>query len=235
MAPSTSNPRVLQLPKFAVVDVMIGLNGRECLASDKWEIKSAFWNAVLYRLNEQYPENVSEVRTINHVKRTWSALRQRVLQRFQQSDREILPSDLRVLYLLGEVDSYEGDNTMVERPGITCEVSQQRSLNNLFGSNQNYDDSLFEESIPSNYVSPNTPEPEPFNFKQIRPEPKQQIKNKSAKKELQEQLIRCRIEREKAKTELLKAQRRLVEAQLRNMDKNGGVDLLLSISDTFKN
>lgn len=40
MAPSTSNPRVLQLPKFAVVDVMISLNGRECLASDKWEVKN---------------------------------------------------------------------------------------------------------------------------------------------------------------------------------------------------
>lgn len=185
---------------------------------------------MLYRLNEQYPENVSEVRTINHVKRTWSALRQRVLQRFQQQNREILPSDLRVLYLLGEVDNYDGDEITVERPGITCEVSQQHSLNNLFGNN--YDDP--DESLPSNYVSPITPEP--INIRHIRPEPKQRSVVKSARKELQEQLIKCRIEREKAKTELLKAQRRLVEAQLRNIDKNGGgVDFLLSISDPFKN
>jgi hypothetical protein len=139
-------------------------------------------------------------------------------------------SDLRVLYLLGEVDNYDGDVDTTDRPGITCEVSQQHSLNNLFG-NPNYDD--FEESLPSNYVSPITPEPSVV--RQVRPEPKQNAA-RSARKELQEQLIKCRIEREKAKTELLKAQRRLVEAQLRNMDKNGGsLDLLLSISDTFKN
>ena len=31
--------RVAQLPKGAVVDVMIELNGRECLASDRWDVK----------------------------------------------------------------------------------------------------------------------------------------------------------------------------------------------------
>jgi hypothetical protein len=39
MAPPSSNARVAQLPKFAVVQVMIDLNGRECLSSDQWEIK----------------------------------------------------------------------------------------------------------------------------------------------------------------------------------------------------
>lgn len=157
-------------------------------------------------------------------------------QRFQTKDREILPSDLRVLYLLGEVDSYD---SYEERPVVTCQVSQQKSLEDLFANaTSNYEESMYEdESLPSNYISP-----APLDFNAIthsvRPEPKQQKSSaKSAKKELHEQLIRCRIEREKAKTELLKAQRRLVEAQLRNMDKNGGgsFDLLLSVGDTFKN
>ncbi|KAI6203679.1 hypothetical protein M3Y94_00584400 [Aphelenchoides besseyi] len=100
--------RVAQLPKFAVVDVMIELNGRECLHSDRWDVKDAFWKSVLNRLNELYPENVSDVRTVNHVKRTWSALRQRVLQRSDNGEHSLVSSsDRRVLYLLGIVDNYD--------------------------------------------------------------------------------------------------------------------------------
>lgn len=169
------------------------------------------------------------MRNINHVKRTWSALRQRVLQRWTTRDREMLPSDMRVLYLIGEVDTYEDD-----KPAATCQIQQQHSLSNLFGNVPSYDDSLFDESLP-----PNSPSPEPIQMQNFfRPEtPKPSKQNgtlKRAKRELQERLILSRIEREKAKTELLNAQRRLVEAQIRHLDKNGGsVDLLLSLNDNF--
>lgn len=182
-------------------------------------------------MNELYPDNVSEVRTINHVKRTWSALRQRVLQRFQTNSRDILPSDMKVLYLLGEVDSYDEEE---KSPLVTCEISQQQSLSNLFNNISNYDESLFDESLPANspsleplqhYIRPQLPKPAKKNIAAIR-----------ARRELQERLILCRIEREKAKTELINAQRRLVEAQLRHLDKNGGsVDLFLNLNDPFKN
>jgi hypothetical protein len=144
-------------------------------------------------------------------------------------DREILPSDMRVLYLIGEVDSYEDD-----KPIVTCQISQQQSLNNLFANASNYDESLFEESLPSNYISP-SPEPMP-SISISRPQPPKLLKQKRANRALHERLMLCRIEREKAKTELINAQRRLVEAQLRNLDKNGnGVDLLLSLGSSFKN
>ncbi|CAD5206278.1 unnamed protein product [Bursaphelenchus okinawaensis] len=101
--------RVLQLPKFAVVEVMIDLDGRDQLNSEKWEVRDQFWRRVLHRLDELYPENQSEVRTVNHVKRTWCALKQRVLARAKTVNRETLPSDRKVLYLLKACDTYEED------------------------------------------------------------------------------------------------------------------------------
>lgn len=101
--------RVLQLPKFAVVEVMLDLNGRDSLNSERWEIRDAFWRQVLERLNELYPENQSEVRTVNHVKRTWCALKQRVLARAKTANREMLASDRKVLYLLQVLNSLDDD------------------------------------------------------------------------------------------------------------------------------
>ncbi|KAI6234487.1 hypothetical protein M3Y99_00800700 [Aphelenchoides fujianensis] len=298
-----SSGRVAQLPKFAVVDVMIALNGRECLASDRYDVKDAFWKAVLNRLNELYPENVSDVRTVNHVKRTWSALRQRVLQRSHNpEDVPAASSDRRVLYLLKLVDTYDDGGGGVAPSPLGSSIGASSPAGSRFGASADHsffgrawhnarsmcmkrvqdgtrdfsflerkvlyllrvlnaqtagieitngvvydvlgdnDDADLEnmndnakvctvlktEPLSLEWLNNLTrgvvdgqQENEPFGEAASTASPPPPLRPKRVDPELEHRLILCKIEREKAQTELLKAQHRLVIAQLRNLDKTG--------------
>jgi hypothetical protein len=155
------------------------------------------------------------------VKRTWSALRQRVLQRYQSHNREILPSDLRVLYLVGEVDSYDESQLPNQQPSIPLSMTQTSSF--------------FEDSplLSLDYLKQS---PAPSSHYQNRREDRCESPRAGGSRALglKRRLVMCQIEREKAQTEMLKAKRRLIEAQIRNLEKNGSVDLRFSI-DTLDN